>query len=465
MAKITFLGAAGCVTGSKYLVEAAGRRLLLDCGLFQGNKELRLLNWERLPVDPGTIDWVALTHAHIDHTGYLPRLVRDGFRGPILATAATRELCSLLLPDSARLQEEDAENAARKGYSKHTPPLPLYTEAEVGPVLERIAECPRGAWHTVSGEFSLRAHDAGHILGASSLELKITENGRSTSVLFSGDVGRYKQPILKDPATPPAADFVVCETTYGDRDHAGGSGHEALAEIIQRVWRRGGAVIIPAFAVGRTQTLLYVLRELEDWQRIPALPVYVDSPMAISATELYQRHHEEHDLDFTRLEPDGNPLETRSMHFLRTAEESKSINKVTTPCVIISASGMATGGRVLHHLARRLPDARNAVVLAGFQAEGTRGRALQEGAKTLRIHGEEVVVKAEVVELNQFSAHADRGELLRWLRALPAPPRQTFLVHGEPAAREAFRAAVERELGWRRVELPRLGESFELGAG
>jgi len=462
MAKLTFLGAAGCVTGSKYLVEAARRRLLLDCGLFQGSKQLRLLNWERLPVDPSTIDWVVLTHAHIDHTGYLPRLVRDGFRGPIFATSATRDLCTILLPDSARLQEEDAENAARKGYSKHSPPLPLYTEAEVAPVLARISEFPRGAWQVISPEFSIRAHDAGHILGASSIELKIAENGKSATVLFSGDVGRYDQPILKDPAVPPAADFVLCETTYGDRDHPTGSPHDALAEIIQQVSRRGGAIIIPAFAVGRTQALLYVLRELEDWQRIPSLPVYVDSPMAISATELYQRHHEDHDLDFTRLEPNGNPLETRRMHLLRTAEESKSINKVSTPCVIISASGMATGGRVLHHLARRLPDSRNAVVLAGFQAEGTRGRALLEGAKTLHIHGEEVLVKAEVIELNQFSAHADRDELLRWLKAMPAPPRQTFLVHGEPAAREAFRSAVQTQLGWQSVTLPKLGDSIDL---
>ena len=465
MAKITFLGAAGCVTGSKYLVEAARRRLLLDCGLFQGSKQLRLLNWESLPVDPSTIDWAVLTHAHIDHTGYLPRLVRGGFRGPILGTSATRELCSILLPDSARLQEEDAENAARKGYSKHTPPLPLYTEAEVAPVLERISEFPRGAWQVISPEFSIRAHDAGHILGATSIELKITENGKPATVLFSGDVGRYDQPILKDPGVPPAADFLLCETTYGDRDHPTGSPHDALAEIIQRVSQRGGAIIIPAFAVGRTQALLYVLRELEDWQRIPSLPVYVDSPMAISATELYQRHHEDHDLDFTRLEPNGNPLETRHMHFLRTAEESKSINKVTTPCVIISASGMATGGRVLHHLARRLPDSRNAVVLAGFQAEGTRGRALLEGAKTLHIHGEEVLVKAEVIELNQFSAHADRGELLRWLKAMPAKPRQTFLVHGEPGAREAFRATVETQLRWLNVALPKLGDTFDLAPG
>jgi len=406
MAKITFLGAAGCVTGSKYLVEAKGRRLLLDCGLFQGSKQLRLLNWERLPADPSTIDWVVLTHAHIDHAGYLPRLVRDGFRGPIFATSATRDLCSILLPDSARLQEEDAENAARKGYSKHSPPLPLYTEAEVAPVLERTTEFPRNAWQVISPEISIRAHDAGHILGATSIELKITENGKSTTVLFSGDVGRYDQPILNDPAVPPPADYLLCETTYGDRDHPAGSPHDALAEVIQRVARRGGTIIIPAFAVGRTQGLLYILRELEEWQRIPQLPIYVDSPMAISATELYRRHHEEHDLQFTSLEKNGDPLETRQTHFLRSPEESKSVNKVSTPCIIISASGMATGGRVLHHLARRLPDSRNAIVLAGFQAEGTRGRALLEGAKTLRIHGEDVPVKAEVIELNQFSAHS-----------------------------------------------------------
>jgi metallo-beta-lactamase family protein len=458
MAKLTFLGAAGCVTGSKYLVEANGKRLLVDCGLFQGNKELRLRNWEPLPVEPSTIDWVLLTHAHIDHTGYLPRLVRDGFRGSIFSNDATRELCSVLLPDSAHLQEEDAENAAEKGYSKHKPPLPLYTTEEAEATLQRFRTIARGQDLALSPEFRARLSDAGHILGSSSIHLTVTENGRRTTILFSGDVGRYGQPILHDPAPPPAADYLLCESTYGDRDHPAGSPHDALAEVIARVAKRGGAVVIPAFAVGRTQTLLYVLRQLEDWQRIPALPVYIDSPMAISVTDFYLRHREDHDVEFRR---EHDPLNSHKVHLTRSAEESRQINKMNAPCIIVSASGMATGGRVLHHLARRLPDSRNAVLLVGFQAEGTRGRSLLDGARTLRIHGEDVIVKAEVVHLHQFSAHADRGELLRWLGSLPAPPRRTFLVHGEPAASRAFGDLIRERLAWD-VSIPAYGDSVEL---
>jgi metallo-beta-lactamase family protein len=458
MARLTFLGAAGCVTGSKYLVEVNGRRLLVDCGLFQGNKELRLRNWEPLPVEPSMINWVLLTHAHIDHTGYLPRLMRDGFRGPIYSNEATRELCSVLLPDSARLQEEDAQNAAEKGYSKHQPPLPLYTAEEAEATLQRFRTIPRGQNLPLSSEFRARLCDAGHILGSSSIHLTVTENGRKTTILFSGDVGCYSQPILHDPAPPPAADYLLCESTYGDRDHPAGSPHDALAEVIARVAQRGGTVVIPAFAVGRTQTLLYVLRQLEDWQRIPALPVYIDSPMAISVTDFYLRHRDDHDLEFRR---EHDPLNAHKVHLTRSAEESRQINKMSAPCIIVSASGMATGGRVLHHLARRLPDSRNAVLLAGFQAEGTRGRALLEGARTLRIHGEDVPVKAEVVHLQQFSAHADRNELLRWLGGLPAPPRRTFLVHGEPRASSAFGDLLRGQLRWE-VSIPAYGDSVEL---
>ncbi len=449
MASLTFLGAAGCVTGSKYLVDAGGKRLLVDCGLFQGTKELRQRNWDRLPEDPATIDWLVLTHAHLDHTGYLPRLVHDGYRGPIYANSATRELCAILLPDSAHLQEEDAENAAAKGYSKHSPPLPLYTQAEAEATLQRFQEMPRSGAFTVSPQFTVRSRDAGHILGSASLELAITENGKSVVVLFSGDIGRYDQPILKDPEPPPRADYLLCESTYGDRDHPTDPPPDAaLADIVNRVTKRGGAIVVPAFAVGRTQTLMYVLRQLEDAQRIPRLPVYVDSPMAISVTSLYMGHHEDHDLEFTREESNGDPLSAHTVHMTRAVEESKQINNVNTPCIILSASGMATGGRVLHHLARRLPDSRNAVILAGFQAEGTRGRALLEGAKTLRIHGEEVPVKAEICELKQFSAHGDRGEILRWLSGMPARPRQTFLVHGEPPAAAALQETIQSRMGW-----------------
>lgn len=463
MAKLTFLGATQCVTGSKFLVEAThngrAQRLLVDCGLFQGPKKLRQRNWDPLPVDPATIDDVVLTHAHIDHTGYLPRLVRDGFLGRIHSNAATRDLCGIMLPDSARIQEEDAEHASFKGYSKHDPPLPLYTEEEAQEALTRFALIPNGGQPAgIGAAFSVRLLEAGHILGSSSIELTVKENGRAITVLFSGDVGRYSQPILEDPAAAPRADYIVCESTYGDREHSAASPHDALAEVITRVSKRGGAVVMPAFAVGRTQQLLYVLRELEDWQRIPKLPVYVDSPMAARVTDFYLAYRQEHDREYRAAQ---DPLNTGEVHITRSVEESKQINKVSFPCIIISASGMATGGRVLHHLARRLPDSRNAVLLAGYQAEGTRGRSLLEGATKLRIHGEDVPVKAEVVHLTQFSAHAGRSELLRWLRAVPAPPRQAFLVHGEPDAMQSFATALRNELRWP-VALPDYQQSFDL---
>lgn len=463
MPKLTFLGAAGTVTGSKYLVEAEGKRLLVDCGLFQGLKALRLRNWDPLPEKPASFDWCLLTHAHLDHTGYLPRLVRDGFRGPIFADGATIELCNILLPDSAHLQEEDADRAGRYGYSKHAQPLPLYTQEDVEPVLKAMKEIPRAAPFTISPQFTVLPHNAGHILGASSLELTITENGKKTVVLFSGDVGRYDQPILKDPEAPPRCDVLLCESTYGDREHPSDSPEDALADVVNRVVKRGGQIVIPAFAVDRTQTIMYILRKLEDANRIPRLPVYVDSPMAISVTGLYLRHHEDHDLEFTADEKSGNPLDALNVHYMRTVDDSKKINETKTPAIIISASGMATGGRVLHHIARLAPDRKNAILLAGFQAEGTRGRALEEGAKTLRIHGEDVPVGAEVINLRQFSAHAGKSELLRWLSGLPAPPRQTYMVHGEPAASAALKLAIEEKFKWR-VSLPAYLQTVDLGA-
>jgi metallo-beta-lactamase family protein len=463
MPKLTFLGAAGTVTGSKYLVEAEGKRLLVDCGLFQGLKALRLRNWDPLPEKPASFDWCLLTHAHLDHTGYLPRLVRDGFRGPIFADAATIELCNILLPDSAHLQQEDAERAGRVGYSKHPQPLPLYSPEDVQPVLKALKEIPRAAPFTISPQFTVLPHNAGHILGASSLELTITENGKKTVVLFSGDVGRYDQPILKDPEAPPRCDVLLCESTYGDREHPSDSPEDALADVVNRVVKRGGQIVIPAFAVDRTQTIMYIIRKLEVANRIPRLPVYVDSPMAISVTGLYLRHHEDHDLEFTADEKSGNPLDALNVRYMRTVNDSRTINDVKTPAIIISASGMATGGRVLHHIARLAPDPRNAILLAGFQAEGTRGRALEEGAKTLRIHGEDVPVGAEVINLRQFSAHAGKSELLRWLSGLPEPPRQTYLVHGEPVASAALKLAIEAKFKWR-VSLPAYLQTVDLGA-
>ncbi len=453
MAKLTFLGAAGCVTGSKYLVEAAGKRLLVDCGIFQGTNELKDRNWKPLPIDPKTIDYAMLTHAHLDHTGWLPVLVKDGYQGPIFANPATIELTEILLKDSAHLQEEETEHAQFKKYSRHPEPRALYTTEDVDPVLKLIKSMPRSGAFDISPEFRVASFDAGHILGSSSLELTITEGGKKIVVVFSGDIGRYNQPILKDPTTPPSkADVLVCESTYGDREHPDGDPAELLAQIVNRIVKRGGSIVIPAFAIGRTQTFMYYLRQLEDQQRIPRLPVYVDSPMALSATDLYLKHKEDHDLEYAREEGGdgkGDPLDVHEFHLTRSVEESKAINDVKTPCIIISASGMVSGGRVLHHLAQRLPDARNAVILAGFQAEGTRGRALQEGAKSLKLYGQDVPVLAEIVEMGQFSAHAGKSELLRWLTALPSPPKQTYLTHGEPAAAQSLQAAIQEKFRWK----------------
>jgi len=466
MAKLTFLGAAGCVTGSKYLVEASGKKLLVDCGMFQGSPELQDRNYKPLSVDPKTIDYAVLTHAHLDHTGWLPVLVKAGFRGPIYANPATIELTSLLLRDSAHLQQEDTLHARTHKYSRHPDPHPLYTPDDIDPTLKLLQPMPRSGGFDISPEFHVASYDAGHILGSSSLELTVSENGKKLVILFSGDVGRYAQPILKDPTTPPSnADVLLCESTYGDREHADGDPAGLLAEIVNRVVKRGGSIVIPAFAIGRTQTFMYYLRQLEDQQRIPRVPVYVDSPMALSATDLYLKHKEDHDLDFAREEGNdgrGDPLDVHEFHLTRSVDESKAINNVKKPCIIISASGMVSGGRVLHHLALRLPDRRNAVILAGFQGEGSRGRALQEGAKSLKLYGVDVPVGAEIIEMGQFSAHAGRSELLRWLTVLPAPPKQTYLTHGEPAAAQSLQSAIQEKFRWK-VAVARYLDTEQLG--
>jgi len=453
MANLTFLGAAGCVTGSKYLVEAAGKRLLVDCGIFQGSQELQDRNYKPLSIDPKTIDYAVLTHAHLDHTGWLPVLVKAGYRGPIFANPATIELTTLLLKDSAHLQQEDTLHARAHKYSRHPDPQPLYTPDDVEPALKLMKSMPRTGGFDISPEFHIASYDAGHILGSSSLELTISEGGNKIVVLFSGDIGRYDQPILKDPTTPPSnADVLICESTYGDREHPDGHPEELLAQIVNRVVKRGGSIVIPAFAIGRTQTVMYFLRQLEDQQRIPRVPVYVDSPMALSATDLYLKHKEDYDEEFARAvgsDGKGDPLNVHEFHLTRSVDESKAINNVKTACIIISASGMVSGGRVLHHLAQRLPDARNAVILAGFQAEGTRGRALEEGAKSLKLYGVDVPVCAEIVEMGQFSAHAGKSELLRWLTGLPSPPKQTYLTHGEPAAAQSLQAAIQEKFKWK----------------
>jgi len=451
MAKLTFLGAAGSVTGSKYLVEAAGKRLLIDCGIFQGLRELTERNYHPLSIDPKTIDYVVLTHAHLDHTGWLPVLVKDGYGGPIFANPATIDLTALLLKDSAHLQEEDALHP-QKEMRGRPEREPMYTSEDVDPVLRVFKPMPRLGELEIDPIYRFVSYDAGHILGSSSLELTISERGAKKVVVFSGDVGRYDQPILNDPRTPPsAADVLICESTYGDREHPGGDPAVQLADIVNRVVHRGGSIIIPAFAVGRTQTFMYYLRQLEAENKIPRLPVYVDSPMALSATHLYLKYRDDHDVEFTEIDANGqgDPLNVHEFHLTQTMEESKAINNVHTPCIIVSASGMVAGGRVLHHLAHRLPDGRNAVILAGFQAQGTRGRALQEGAKTLRLFGQDVPVNAEIIQMSQLSAHAGRSELLRWMGALPAPPKQTYLTHGEPVAAQSLQKAITAKFSWK----------------
>jgi len=452
MAKLTFLGAAGCVTGSKYLVGAAGKKLLVDCGLFQGTDDLKERNWNPLPIDPKTIDYSVLTHAHLDHTGWLPVLVRDGYNKTIYANAATIELTEILLKDSGHLQEEETQDAQKHNWSKHPQPRALYTGDDVEPVLRLLRPMPRNGGFDISPEFHIESYDAGHILGSSSLELTINENGKRSVVVFSGDIGRYDQPILNDPVPPVTKqiDVLLCESTYGDREHEAGDPLQVLGDVVNRVVKRGGSIVIPAFAIGRTQSFMYYLRQLENSQRVPKVPVYVDSPMALSATELYLKHKEDHDLQFARDEQNGgDPLSVHEFHLTRTVEESKGINNVKTPCIIISASGMVTGGRVLHHLAQRLGDARNCVILGGFQAEGTRGRALEEGAKTITLFGQTVPVLAEIVEMGQMSAHAGKSELLRWLAGLQVPPKQVYLTHGEPAAAQSLQQSITQKFHWK----------------
>ncbi len=437
--QLTFLGAAGTVTGSKYLVEAEGKRFFVDCGLFQGFKQLRLRNWAPLPVDPKSVDAVILTHAHLDHTGYLPLLVKNGFRGPIYCTPGTRDLCAILLPDSGHLQEKDAEFANRHGFSKHHPALPLYTLEDAEFSLKRLAAFDFNEDKQLSAQVRFRFVPAGHILGAAMIEL--TCGG--TKVVFSGDLGRPHSAIVIDPTPIRQTDYLLIESTYGNRKHEARDPEEVLADIINRTAGRGGTVVIPSFAVGRSQLLMYHLRRLKQQKRIPEIPIFLDSPMAIEASELFVKHADEEKL---------SKSEARAVcavaRFTTSVEESKAIDSDRTPKVIISASGMATGGRVLHHLKVYAPDARNTILFAGFQAGGTRGDAMTKGAEAIKIHGSYVPVRAEVDNLHMLSAHADADEIMGWLRNFRTAPKKTFITHGEPEAADALRHRIEEELGW-----------------
>jgi metallo-beta-lactamase family protein len=438
--QITFLGATGTVTGSKYLVEVDKRRILVDCGLFQGFKQLRLRNWAPLPVSPASIDAVVITHAHLDHTGYLPRLIAQGFSGPVYCTSGTRALCEILLPDSAHLQEEDAKFANKHGFSKHSPALPLYSLADAERCLRRFRASEIGSTIEIMHGLAVTFHSASHLLGAASLQLEHA----ATRVVFSGDLGRPNDAIMPPPMPPAPCDYLVIESTYGDRSHPRTSGEEELLGALQGVLERRGVAIVPTFAVGRAQELLIYLARLKQRRAIAEdLPVYLDSPMAIEATAIYERLRSQH-----RLSASDCQAMNHVARFVTTSQESRSVDEQSGPMIILAASGMATGGRVVHHLKRYASDPRNLILLSGYQAAGTRGALIAAGVEHIRIHGEQVPVKAEVRQLHSMSAHADAGELLEWARQLPQAPRAVYITHGEPQASDTLRQRFERELKW-----------------
>jgi metallo-beta-lactamase family protein len=455
MPTLTFLGAAKTVTGSKYLLEVDGYRVLIDCGMFQGLKEHRLRNWSPMPVPPETIDCVVLTHAHIDHSGMLPRLVSQGFNGPVYCTGGTEDLCKLVLPDAAHLQEEDAKFANKRGYSKHQPALPLYTEADAAEALSRLKPSPFGKKVAIGNGFEVEFINAGHLLGSS--YVLFTRADRSGArLLFGGDLGRYSRPILPDPSPGVEAEVLLLESTYGDRVHPDEDDGAVLARIITETHARRGKVIIPAFAIGRVEELLYWLFKLEDEGRLPEMPIYVDSPMAIKGIAYYQARTDELDKAIVAVR-----RKLPRFTAINSGLESKALVEKDRPSIIIASSGMATGGRVVHHLFAGLPDPRNTVLFVGFQAAGTRGRQLIDGAQHVKIFGQQVPVHARIEKIDGMSAHADAAEIIRWLRTFPRAPKMTYLVHGEIVAQDALRLRIAKELGWP-VHVPAQGERVDI---
>ena len=459
MATLRFLGACGTVTGSKYLLEAGSRRILIDCGVFQGSSELKEKNWSTPPFDARSVDAVVLTHAHIDHTGYLPRLARAGFSRPVYATRPTAGLLQYLLPDAAHLHEEDARYANQKGYSRHRPALPFFDANDAAGALRLLQPIDFHQRTEIAPGLAFTFLRAGHILGAAFISFEVD----SRRIVFSGDVGQKDVPILKDPETPDTADHLLLESTYGDRLHPEGSPREKIGRAVAETVARHGVVLIPAFAVGRAQDVLYHLGSLQrDGTLPPDLPIYLDSPMAVSASDLYISTLSEHDLETEQLENRGvAPIEGPSVHLIRDRADSIALNGRGGPMVIVSASGMLTGGRILHHLKHRLPDPETTLLFVGFQAAGTLGRRILEGAHEVRIHGELVPVRADVREIPALSAHADQHGLVEWIGSLSTPPRAVYLVHGEPSARDALAAVIRSKPGWT-VVLPEEGEAIEL---
>ncbi|HQU71222.1 MAG: MBL fold metallo-hydrolase [Calditrichaeota bacterium] len=462
MATLSFYGAAGTVTGSRHFLELGGKKLLIDSGLFQGSKSNRLKNWEPFPIEPGLIDRVLLTHAHIDHIGYLPRLFKDGFSGAVHCTHGTRDLAEILLKDSAHLQQEEAAWANKRGSSKHKPALPLYSIEDAERVLSLFSPVHYGQDLYLDDHTRVKFKDAGHILGASMIDIKVNSGRESKKILFSGDMGRAREIILRDPTQVFDVDYLVMESTYGDRLHEESDTRADLAKVINESIERGGVLLIPAFSVGRTQTILFLIRELEEEGLIPSIPIYVDSPMAIDATAIFRKHIPDLNLRTRILKLEGKKVfSPQRLKFCKTRDESKAINHVKNRAIVISASGMVTGGRILHHMINRLPHRENTVLFVGYQAVGTRGRTIVEGNESVKIFGEYFPIRARIESISGFSGHADYHEILAFLMAFNKPPEKTFLVHGEPEAAQSLQEKIRNRFGWD-VHIAQFGESFEL---